>query len=324
MVVHSWGVGAAALIFRGDDGGMDAWGSILSKAARQHGAIAAWQAAEEGISIDTFHRRVRREGWRREWPGVWAPPGSPRDRRHLLSAAVLAAGPDCLVTGVDGLWLHGLRVRTPATARLVVPMAVHAARHLAPQVKLISSRTLRDRDARHRNGLAVATPARCFVDLVIPPTPPVGRVRDFLVTARQARLVDLAGLEAAISRARGVPGINVLRRAVADVLDVEADSPFSDRVHRRLRRTGLRPDSTPAVVATRDRDLHPDITFARDRVAIECDSMLAHSDQHDLMVNNRKDRAYLAARWTVFRIGPMEFDRHWEGFVADLWTALSA
>ncbi len=303
--------------------GMNIWGTILALAWRQHGVLGVWQVEEQGMSGDVFRRRGRREGWQREVAGVWSPPGVERDRRHQLSAWSLAAGPDALVTGVDGLWLAGLQVRLPRVPRLVLPMGSHAARHLGPGLKLISSRTLRSHDAAYVQRLAVASPSRCFIDLCIPPTPPASDVRDLLVTARQARCVDLTALEGAIRQARGVPGINVLRRALSDVVEVDADSPFSDRVHRRLRRTGLRPDPAPAVVQAAGRRLHPDITFARQSVAIECDSMLAHSSQRELMVDNRKDRGYHAAGWQVLRIGHMEYDRHWDGFMADLRTTLA-
>lgn len=289
---------------------------------RQHGAVAIWQVVEQGLGPDAFRQRARREGWTRDVRGVWRPPGAAPTRLQRLSVALLAGGPDALVTGVDGLWLHGLKFRVPTTPRIVVPMDRHAARHLVPDLKVISSRTLRSEDATVAKRLAVAVPERCFVDLVIPPTPAVSDVRDMLVTARQARRVDLLGLRRALDRARGVPGINVLRRAVADIIEVEADSPFSDRVHRRLRAQGLRPDPRPAAVQTPGRELHPDITFAHRHVAIECDSMLAHSSQRDLMIDNRKDRAYLAAGWVPLRIGPLEFDTCWDDFVADLRRSL--
>lgn len=295
----------------------------MAVAARQSGVVSLRQVAELGLAPRSFLHRVRREGWTRVTAGVWRQPGWSVDRRSRLSAALLAAGSDALATGSDGLWLHGLGVRLPPVIRLVVPMDRHAARHLAPHTKLISSRTLHPQDAGRRGRLACAVPARCLVDLVIPPTPPLVDVRSLLVTARQARLVTLHDLHRAIRRARGVPGLAVLRRAVRDVMEVDADSAFSDQVHRRLRAEGFRPDPRPAVVATLGRDLHPDITFGRGRVAVECDSMLAHSEQRDLMIDNRKDRAYLLAGWTPLRIGHLEFNQHWDGFIGDLRRAMA-
>ncbi len=301
---------------------MELWGSVLELASQQYGCVATSQAAELGVASQTFLDRVRNEGWGHPWTGVWTLPGSATGRLGQLSRLVLAGGPDVAVTGRDALWLHGLDLRLGRRPRLVVPMSRHAARHWGSAAKLISSRTLATVDITRRRRLSCTTPARALVDLVVPPSPTVAVVRDVLVTARQARLVDTTDLARSIGRARGVPGIAVLRRAVADVTDVEADSPFSDRVHRRLRRSGLHPDRTPAVIAVPGRVLHPDITFADARVGIECDSMLAHSSQRDLMVDNRKDRATALVGWTVLRIGHLEFDRHWGRFLGDLQRAL--
>lgn len=311
--------------WRVQHGGMDAWGTALALAARQHGCLATWQVREEvGVGMATFHRRVVREGWTSPWPGVWSPPGHRRGRLHELSAALLAAGPDALVTGRDALWLHGCRVDLDRLIRLTTPMSSHAPRILGPAVKLISSRTLRAHDATHRRRLAVVTPARAFVDLVIPPTPGLVDVRDLLVTARQARLVTIHDMEQALRAARGVPGLPILRRAVDDILAVDADSPFSDRVHRRLRRDGYRPDQAPATIDVGGRVLHPDITFSRQRVAMECDSMLAHSEQRALMIDGRKDRAYRRQGWEPIRIGPFEYGHDWAGFTRDLDDLLGA
>ncbi|MBY5162605.1 hypothetical protein [Salsipaludibacter albus] len=299
------------------------WKSVLELAARQGGRITIQQVTELGVLASTFTRRGSEEGWTRESRGVWRMPGARTDRLGRLWAAVLACGPQAMVTGADGLWLRGVG-RAPRTRpRIVTPMETHAARHLRSRAKVISSRTLRPTDAGAAKGLPCALATRCFVDLVIPPTPSAADVRDLLVTARQARQVDVARLQQSIRQARGVPGLPVLRRAVADVLDVEADSPFSDRVHRRLLREGLRPDPAPTPVPTHRRTLHPDITFTDERVAIECDSMLAHSEQRELMVDNRKDRAYSRAGWEPLRIGTWEFDRHWGDFLDDLHDALA-
>lgn len=303
---------------------MDAWGVLLSLAARQYGAVAIRQVAEEvGLGPATFRRRARGEGWSTPLRGVWCPPGAPEGRLHDLSVAALAAGVDASVTGVDALVLHGCDLRLPGTIRLVASMDVHAARHLPARTKLISSRTLRASDVTRRRRLSVVWPARAFVDLVIPPSPAVGDVRDLLVTARQQGVVEILDLARMLRTCRGVPGLPILQRAMEDVLAVQADSPFSDRVHRRLRRDGFRPDARPVAIDVGGRALHPDITFSRERVAVECDSLRHHANQRELMVDGRKDRAYHRSGWMPVRIGFLEYHRHWDRFTADLRRLLT-
>lgn len=302
---------------------MDAWGTTLALAARQYGAVTVRQVGEEvGLDPSTFRRRARREGWSTPVRGVWSPPGCEDGRLHDLSVALLAAGVQARVTGVDALSLHGCRVDLPATMRLVTSMNDHAARHLPASAKLISSRTLLPTDATSRRRLAVVSPTRAFVDLVIPPSPPVGDVRDLLVVARQRGLLTGPGMFRTLRTCRGVPGLPILHRAVGDILEVEADSPFSDRVHRRLRRDGFAPDPQPVGVDVGGRILHPDITFSGQRIAIECDSLLHHAEQRDLMVDGRKDRSYRRSGWEPVRIGWFEYRRFWDDFVSDLRETL--
>lgn len=227
------------------------------------------------------------------------------------------------MTGAAGLWVAGIGVTFPAPIRLVTPMRRHANRQMDDDVKIIASRTLVPADASVQRRVAVAKPPRCFVDMVVPPTPHVAHVRDALITTVQARATTLEEVSARAQLATGVPGLPVLMRAIEEVAATGADSPFSLRVYQRLLREGLRPDPHPATIDTPGRTLHPDITFSRECVCIECDSMLAHSSQRDLAIDHKKDRAYRETGWIVLRIGWWEFQHRWAGFLADLRRALA-
>jgi hypothetical protein len=304
---------------------MDILGSLLKLAAEQHGVVARSQALELGLPPTTFDRWMRQQGWRNVGAGLWSPPGTDETPWTRLSAATLTAGPQTLVTGLAGLWAAGLDIPFPTSIRLVAPMNRHANRSFdIDRVKVIASRTVTPGDGTTHRRVQCATAPRCFVDMVVPPSPPVGVVRDTLITAVQARATSVGEVYERVDRAKGVPGRRVLLRALEDVASTGADSPFTLRVQRRLERSGFRPDAHPATIETPGRTLHPDITFTAARVAIECDSMLAHSRQRDLAIDHKKDRAYRDAGWVVLRIGWWEFHRRWDGFVADLQRALVA
>lgn len=302
---------------------MDAWGSALALAAAQHHVLAVRQLAELGIDPWTFRRRARREGWTEHGATLWSPPGHELDDWGRVSAAALCAGTNALVTGRAGLWMHGLASPFPEPVRIVTPMRHHVPRRLDPQrVRVIASRTLRDGDATVARRVPAATVERCFLDLVVPPSPPVSQVRDRLLTAIQKDLATIAGVGARAEEARGLPGRGVLLRALADLGQADADSPFSHRVLRRVMRDGFRPDPSPVPVPTPGRTLHPDVTFACDRVCLECDGLRFHSSQRDVAIDDRKDRRYRDAGWRCLRIGWWEFERGWNGFTRDLRAAL--
>ena len=300
------------------------WGSVLRLLAEQHQVIATRQVAELGIDPTTFRRRGRRDEWVEHGNTLWSPPGTELDDWGLAMRAALASGPLAAVTGMAGLRLHGLDFPMPTPIRVVVPMQSHVARHLdEDDVRVIASRTLGDTDTTVLRRVPVTTPARCFLDLALPPAPALTPVRDALVTALQRRLLDESALRTTIDRAKGMPGRRLVLQALEDLTATGADSPFSHRVVRRLQRDGLRPDRHPVPVDTPGRVLRPDVTFSSHRVCLECDGLRWHRTQKDLAIDHLKDRAYRQADWLCLRIGWWEFDNGWNGFLAELRRALA-
>jgi hypothetical protein len=305
---------------------MDIMGSLLRLAARQHNVVHRRQAVDDGWSEATFTRTMRRQGWTQLLTSVWLAPGHTPTMMTWAVAASLACGEDALLTGEFGLGLHGALDLRGVQPRIVVPMSSHVARHITDTtpVKVIASRTVRPNDRTSVDGLPVARPERCFIDAVIPPTPPIDHIRHQLITAVQRRATSPASVAKRAGDAVGVPGLQVLQRAVLDVASVGADSPLADQVHRRLLRDGFSPDPHPVPVRCPHRTLHPDITFAGKQVCLECDGLRFHSEQQDVAIDDRKDRSYKAAKWNCFRIGWWEFNHGWEEFTRDLAEALHA
>ena len=300
---------------------MDLWGSILALVASQHGVVALRQVAELGVDRTTFRRRALREGWVEHDGACWSPPAVELDDRGRAMLAALRGGDQCAVTGRAALHLRGLPVAMPDVIRVVTPMQRHAVRR-AEGLRVIASRTLREGDVEPERRIPATTIARSFLDLVMPPTPSVADVRDLLLTVEQARSGALTKIQGRAADARGVPGRPVLLRALDDVRTVDADSPFSDRVLRRLLRAGMQPDPLPVSVPTPGRVLHPDITWAAKCVGIECDGLGFHGSHRDVAIDARKDRRYLEVGWTCFRIGWYEFHNGWNGFLRDLKRVL--
>lgn len=297
---------------------------ILNDLARHnHGVVATRTVTEHGVAQSTFFHVVHADGWEHRARGVWLHPAW-RDSTWTQAALALAgASGVAAVTGRAALHLHGVRCRFPREMRLLLPRGSSPPRRSrGPRIRTVSSRRTDHRDIVVRRGLRLASVERCFVDEVAPPGADVRTIRDLLITTVQARHATPASVRAVAERCVGARGRATLRRAPADIDGVGSDSPFSDRVHRQLLASGFRPDPHPVPVHTRDRVLHPDITFSGRHVCIECDSLLAHGRQRDLFIDAKKDRGYWGVGWLNLRIGWHEFEHAFDGFLADLDLAL--
>jgi very-short-patch-repair endonuclease len=75
----------------------------------QHGVFSRRQALlASGLSPDAIKSRVRRETWRRVFPGVYTTSPETLSRLGRLWAAVLYAGPNALISHETAAELHGL------------------------------------------------------------------------------------------------------------------------------------------------------------------------------------------------------------------------
>ncbi len=295
------------------------WITLFAIAARQFGVVTRWQAVSVGINTTTFTRRVRDERWQQPYRGVFLVPGATWEPLTRLSAALLAVGPHAAAASMTSLYLHGVVDRVPAHPILVIPHGRRAPRLAG--VRVLRSRTLQADDLTKVRGLPCTVPARAFMDVA-----PQTTTRDLRILLIDARQLGLVSPEAVIERAMmatsRVPGRGALLAAAIDVSTVGADSVLSDAVHRRLIDAGLVPDDDPVAVDIGRRFLHPDITFARHRVCIECDSLAHHGDQRAIDLDHRKDQAYSRARWKCLRVGWRRLAHDWSGFVAAVRHAL--
>lgn len=298
---------------------MDLWAQLFRIARRQHGVVHRSQARELGIDDTTFTRRVRREQWLQLHRGVYLIPGLRPDTLSHVSAALLAVGEHAAATADTALHLHGVLPNPPSRVALVIPHDQRAPRLRG--VVVSRSRTLVDGDLSSIAQLSCVTPPRAFLDAS--PRHDEGALRVMLIDARQRRVAEPADVVARIAPlSPQVPGRARLLRAALDVDTVGADSVLTDHVHRRLLDSGLRPDPHPVSVDVGRRRLHPDITFAQERVCIECDSLAHHGTQRAIDLDHRKSEGYTAAGWTCLRIGWRRFDRDWDGFVAAVGHAI--
>lgn len=298
----------------------EAWNRVIALARDQSGSVAVGQALTCGVSRSAFDARIRREAWHRPYRGVVLLPGAAPDGSALAAAAVLAVGPPAVLGGSSALALHGVTDIWPEPVEVLIPAPTHRCEPAG--IRLRRTRTLLRDDLQRRNGTAVTTVPRAFLDAAA--TLSVDELRTLLIDARQRRRTTVARIMDRATRASAAPGRGRLLRACHEVGGSGADSELARRVERWLRSEGIALDRPPRTVDTGQRTLHPDLTVRGRHVGIEVDGFGFHASRHALELDQRKHNAYQVVGWTVLRLGWDRFHRDPAGFLGELHAAIQA
>jgi putative AbiEi antitoxin of type IV toxin-antitoxin system/transcriptional regulator with AbiEi antitoxin domain of type IV toxin-antitoxin system len=136
-------------------------------AARQGGAFTRDQAVRAGFSPSQVQRRLDAGAWVRIYPRVYRHGGSPPSRALVLTAAIIWAGPDAVLSHTTAAAMWRVTAETPDRVELLVPRTRSPR---APGTLIHRAARLDRIDVTTRGGLPVTTPVRTLIDLaaVIP------------------------------------------------------------------------------------------------------------------------------------------------------------
>lgn len=205
-------------------------------------------------------------------------------------AALAASVPRAVLTG-------------PAAARvtywpeIAVPVVVAAVSHARPATAgfvFVRRRIAPELIIGHR-GLRMTTPALTTWDLT--PSLGTGAIDEGL----RRRAVTLAQLRVALDLSRGRRGNAERRRQLLDSRG-EPWSAAERKLHRLLRRVGYRGWSAHFEVRLQGRQFFLDVAFPGQRVAIEVDGRLVHSDRAVFEADRHRQNLLVAEGWRVIRL----------------------
>jgi hypothetical protein len=238
----------------------------------QGGILTSHQIVGGGLTRDIIQSRLRQDSWQRLHTGIYAVfPGQP-DRRAVLWAAVLRAGPGAMLSRHTAAEVAELTDRQSALIHLTVP----SGRHIRGFPGVVLHRSERCDQARHPT---LSPPQTRIAETVLDLANSAATVDDaygWVTRALGRRLTTQAKLrEAMTSRGR-----LRWRRELAEALTADWDGVHSGLEHRYLRDVE-RPHSLPrgtrqARVRRGTRTEYRDVLYGEYGVAVELDGRAAH------------------------------------------------
>jgi very-short-patch-repair endonuclease len=263
-------------------------------AGRQFGVISTAQLAACGLSHNRIGQRVKAGQLQRLWRGVYAFGHRKLTRQGHLIAAVLACGPNAVVSHLAAAVEWELLTFGARAIDVTVPAG--GTRAERPGIRLHCTRSLDPDDVTCKDGIPMTTPAKTLIDL------------DAVVSARllerafeQAqirRLLPAGALEAAIERAHG-RRTRILRALIARERRARTvtRSELEERFLALIRCDGLPEPEVNARLAGYEVDF---LWRGRRRV-IEVDGHAYHSTRQAASRDRRKDDDLEAAGYRVTR-----------------------
>lgn len=187
-----------------------AHGALAELARRQHGVVSIRQLTGPlGYSRNAVSRAVQGGRLHRLYQGVYAVGHTRLSLHGRCLAAVLACGPDALLSHLSAAWLWNLTKTSPLPASVSTPL--HRRRKASIRVHEARSLALEDRTLRE--GIPVTALPRTLLDLAA--TVRFDWLERMVERPEESGLFDLRAMEELLARTVGHHGHGRLRRAIS-------------------------------------------------------------------------------------------------------------
>jgi predicted transcriptional regulator of viral defense system/very-short-patch-repair endonuclease len=260
---------------------------IAELAERQHGVVAIEQLRGLSLSASGVRSRVARGYLHRVHRGVYAVgrPGLTQNGRRM--AAVLAYGPDAVLSHRSAAGLWGLRPDNRPNVELSVPRSGARGR---PGIDAHASRTLTADDVTVVDIIPCTTVARTLVDLG-----DVANRRAVEQAVEQAevlRLFDLSAVDDALRRAGPRRGTGLLSSVLEESTDPTlTESELEEALLSICRGIGLRDPEVNAWITLLDgTPARIDFLWRAEGIAVETDGHGFHRTRQSRERDARRDQ----------------------------------
>jgi hypothetical protein len=276
-------------------------GELAELAKRQHGVVSIRQLTGPlGYSRRSVSRAVDARRLHRLYRGVYAVGHTRLTQQGRCLAAVLACGPQALLSHDSAAWLWGISTKSPAPHSVTTPVP----RKPRPPIRLHYARQLLPEDRALREGIPVTSVARTFLDVAATSRP--NRLRRMLERSEELRLFDLGPVESVLERNKGHHGAGPLRRA----LTLYRPAPFTrSGLERRflalVKDAGLPQPTTGLNGAGYELDVY----WPEHRFAVELDTYETHGSRAAFERDRIRDEELKLAGIEMIRITGTRLDR---------------
>jgi very-short-patch-repair endonuclease len=280
---------------------------LAERAAGQHGVVARAQLLEDGFTRHAIETRLRTGRLHRIYGGVYAVGHPKLTARGQWLAAVLACGPDAVLSHTDAAALHGLLRPPSGVIHVTAP-----TRHHIDGIRCHRAEC----DVTEIAGIPVTTLEWALLDIAGSP--------EFDAAFTQAQHQDrlhLRRLHALVAGNPGRRGIGRLTRALADVSEEPGwtQSELERRFLRFCRAHHLPPPLTNQYV---EGEL-VDVYWPDHALVVEVDGWRTHKTRAAFERDRARDAKLAAAGYRVMRFTSRRIRDDPDGVADELCRALS-
>ncbi|MGA2009749.1 MAG: DUF559 domain-containing protein [Solirubrobacteraceae bacterium] len=286
---------------------------LAELAAAQHGVVAVWQLETLGYSRWAVARMAEGRRLHRIHRGVYAVGHTRLTTRGRWMAAVLACGPEAVLSHHAAAALWDLRPGPQVHVDVSAPVR-RTHRGVRCHVAAVPAS-----DRTEIDGIPVTTLERTLLDYA-----EVSRERHLhaaLESAERRELLDGRRLHALMQRSAGRRGIKPLRAALAaNERPLWTQSELERRFIELIRAAGLPEPETNVLI----EGFLVDCVWRAEKLVVELDSWTYHRTRRSFESDRRRDAALQGSRFRILRITDERIRDESGAVVADVRHLLTA
>ncbi|HEX3362054.1 MAG TPA: type IV toxin-antitoxin system AbiEi family antitoxin domain-containing protein [Solirubrobacterales bacterium] len=274
-------------------------GEVARICHAQHGVITLWQLEEQGLTVQAVHERLLEGRLHRIHQGVYSLTPGVITQRGKFMAAVLACGPDAVLSHRSAVYLWGLVDEWDEPIDVTAPNR----RGRSPDgVAAHRDGSVQPIDKTKLHGVPCASLARTLLDYA--GVAPEWELRRAVAQAEVLGVLDVEAMRSILRRGRRRRGVARLR------LVIESLHPQTKRTRGDLERLFLamciraelpQPEVNIWINVPGGNPLQADFLWRDARLIVEADSRGFHDTASAFEYDRKREQRFQAAAWRVSR-----------------------